>query len=236
MRLNRPEVGNAVDMPMALELADAFRSVGEDVRVIHLTATGKVFCAGGDVGAFAGAEDVAPFVESLAHEAHRAVRAMQSCPVPIVATVNGNVGGVGLGIVAAADVAICAPGTRFRPAYIALGLTPDGGLTSRLVHTLGRVRALDLLLTDGVLSADDARAAGLVSRVCDDPDQESDAVIAQLLAGPSAAYARLKQGVTASYDVPFDQALDREAADIGWAAGSTDGREAISAFMARRRT
>lgn len=234
LTLNRPEVGNALDIEAAETLLATLVALDPDDRVVHVTGPGKVFCAGGDVTGFAAADDVGAHVRFLAGLAHRVVHAVQDAPVPVVVTVTGAVGGVGLGLVAAADVVVCGPDVRFRPAYIGLGVTPDGGLTARLVRTLGRVRTLDLLMTDGVLSADEALAAGLVSRIAEDPVAESAAVVDRLRHGPTATYARLKRLVTLAADADLATVLDAEAEAIGAGAASPAGREGIAAFTQRR--
>lgn len=235
LTLNRPRNGNAIDMALAQALTGAFTDVSDEVSVIVLNAEGKAFCAGGDVGEFARADDASAFISELAGEVHRSVLAIASCAVPVVVAVHGNVGGAGMGLVAACDVAIARSTVRLRPAYIALGLTPDAGLTWRLADQLGTTRALDLLMTDGEMSADDALAAGLISRVVDDLDAEVDRVVHLLADGPTQAYARLKRLVHGAAQRTFGAQLDLEARGITDSAASPDGQEGIAAFTARRK-
>jgi 2-(1,2-epoxy-1,2-dihydrophenyl)acetyl-CoA isomerase len=235
LTLNRPRNGNAIDMALAQALTRALTEVDGEVSVIVLGAEGKAFCAGGDVGEFARADDARAFINELAGEVHRAILSIQQCGVPVVVAVHGNVGGAGIGLVAACDVAIARPTVRLRPAYIALGLTPDAGLTWRLADQLGTSRALDLLMTDGELSADEALAAGLISRVVDDLEAEVDRVVQVLANGPTQAYARLKQLVHGAAQRTFAAQLDLEATGISDSAGSPDGQEGIAAFTARRK-
>jgi 2-(1,2-epoxy-1,2-dihydrophenyl)acetyl-CoA isomerase len=160
---------------------------------------------------------------------------MQACRAPIVAAVHGNVGGAGLGLVASCDVAVAARTVRFRPAYIALGLTPDASLTWRLADQLGPVRTLDLLMTDGELTAAEARSAGLISRVADDLDAEISTLVATLSDGPLEAYARLKALVHGAAQRSLAEQLDREATAIAGSVRSVNGREGIAAFTQRRK-
>lgn len=235
LTLNRPRNGNAIDMELGLALTSAFTEIDpKTIKVVVLTANGKAFCAGGDVGEFARADDPPGFIRELADEVHRAIIAIEKCPVPVVVAVHGNVGGAGIGLVAACDVSIAAAAVRMRPAYIALGLTPDAGLTWRLAGHLGAARTLDLLMTDGDLSAEDAKAAGLISRVVDDLDAELAAVIDKLVNGPTLAYARLKGLVHGAAQANFAEQLKLEAASISLSAGSSDGQEGIAAFTERR--
>jgi enoyl-CoA hydratase/carnithine racemase len=236
LTLNRPRNGNAIDMELGRALTSAFAGVDASVtKVVVLTANGKAFCAGGDVGEFARAEDAPAFIRELAGEVHRAILAIERCGAPVVVAVHGNVGGAGIGLVAACDVSIAAATVRMRPAYIALGLTPDAGLTWRLTSHLGAARTLDLLMTDGELSAEDAKAAGLVSRVVDDLDAELAAVVDKLANGPTLAYARIKALVHGAAQASFADQLELEAVNISLSAGSSDGQEGIAAFTERRR-
>jgi 2-(1,2-epoxy-1,2-dihydrophenyl)acetyl-CoA isomerase len=232
--LNRPRQGNAIDLELARSLSATFEGLDPSVSVVVLRANGKVFCAGGDVHGFAAADDAGAFIGGLAGELHRGLQALQASPVPVVAAVQGNAGGAGIGLLAACDVVVSIPTARFRPAYIALGLTPDAGLTWRLAAAIGPTRTLDLLMTDGELSAPDALAAGLVSRVVDDVDAEVDRVIAQLSAGPTEAYARLKSLVHGAEQRSLAEQLELEAAGIAASAGTAAGREGIAAFTERR--
>ncbi|WRL64686.1 enoyl-CoA hydratase/isomerase family protein [Blastococcus brunescens] len=122
--LDRPETGNALTPRLAAELAAAFAARPEDTRVVLLLANGPRFCVGGDVRSFAGADDPGAFVGQLAHDWHEVIRTVLSCPVPVVAGVQGAVAGAGVGLVGACDLVICARTTTIRPAYGAIGFSP----------------------------------------------------------------------------------------------------------------
>ncbi|MCW2901048.1 MAG: Enoyl-CoA hydratase/isomerase [Streptosporangiaceae bacterium] len=234
--LARPERGNTIDLAFADQLASALHDVDPEVRVILLCAAGDNFCVGGDVRQFGSAERPGEFIGRLAEIFHEAVLALAESPRPTVAAVRGWAAGAGIGLAAACDIIVCGRSARFRPAYLSLGLSPDGGVTWALSRALGQARALDLLLTDGVLTAEQAHRAGLVSRIVDDAHIDAEALkIAELLArGPAAAYARTKQLVrTAAHTTLADQ-LQAEALAIAASAEHPEGREGVSAFIARR--
>ena len=151
--LDRPESGNALTPAMAVQLAGALTGLPESARAVLLLARGPRFCVGGDVHAFAGADDLGAFVGQLAHDWHEVIRLLLYCPVPVVAGVQGAVAGAGIGLVGACDVVVCARSTKFRPAYGALGFSPDGGSSWALARALGAPRALELMLTSGSLTA-----------------------------------------------------------------------------------
>src|SRR4051794_39575902 len=147
--LDRPEAGNALDNALAAELKAAFQQRPEQTRAVLLLGNGPRFCVGGDVQGFAHAEDPGAFVGQLAHAWHEVIRLVLGCPVPVVAGVQGAVAGAAVGLIGACDIVICARSTKIRPAYGAIGLSPDGGTSWALTRALGAPRALELMLTNG---------------------------------------------------------------------------------------
>src|SRR5215211_6630791 len=97
--LDRPEAGNAIDLVLAAELAEALRARPERTRAVLLLATGRRFCVGGDISFFAAAADPGSSVGQLAHAWHEVVRLLVTCPVPVVAGVQGAVAGAAVGLV-----------------------------------------------------------------------------------------------------------------------------------------
>ena len=135
--LDRPEAGNALDPATAHQLAAAFRNRPEAARAVLLLGNGDRFCVGGDVRTFAGAADPGAFVGQLAHDWHEVIRLVLDCPVPVVAGVQGAVAGAAVGLIGACDLVVCARSTKIRPAYGAIGLSPDGGTSWALTRALG---------------------------------------------------------------------------------------------------
>lgn len=237
VRLANGAAGNPVDLLMAEQLTAAFAQRPAHTRAVLLTAEGPRFCVGGDVRAFAGAEDLPGFVGALAVAWHESVRALLSCEVPVIAGVHGAVAGAGVGLLGACDIVVCARSTKLRPAYGALGLSPDGGTSWTLPRTLGAARALDLILTDGTLTAADAHQLGLVARLVDD-DHVMDAAVAlahQLAAGPVRAMVRTRGLIRRAGTGTLDEQLDDEARLIAESAADPEGREGIRAFAEKRR-
>jgi 2-(1,2-epoxy-1,2-dihydrophenyl)acetyl-CoA isomerase len=234
--LDRPEAGNALDPALAEALAAAFAGRPEESRAVLLLGNGPRFCVGGDVGSFAGAEDLGAFVGQLAEDWHAVVRRILACPVPVVAGVHGAVAGAAVGLLAACDVVVCARSTTIRPAYGALGFSPDGGSSWALTRALGGPRALELMLTNGSLTGVEAQETGLVGRVVADEDLR-DAAIALahvLAAGPVRAMVRTRSLVRSAAAHTLDEHLDDEARLIAASAGDPEGREGVRAFVERR--
>lgn len=228
--------GNPVHADSVAELFEAVRRARADgARVILLTSTGRFFSVGGDLAAFAGADDVGAYIDDLADALHRVVSELMRAEAIVVSAVQGAAAGAGFPLAAAADVVLAAESARFSLGYTRVGLSVDGG-TSLLVHTLGLHRALRLALLNDVLSAAEAQAAGLVARVV--PDAELGAAteewVARLASGPATAQAATKRLLRESADAAPERALRREALGIRSAAESSDGREGVAAFLAKR--
>lgn len=234
--LDRPEAGNALDPATARQLAAAFRERPEATRTVLLLGNGDRFCVGGDVRTFAGAADPGAFVGQLAHDWHEVIRLVLACPVPVVAGVQGAVAGAAVGLIGACDLVVCARSTKIRPAYGAIGLSPDGGTSWALTRALGAPRALDLMLTSGVLTAAEAHLFGLVGRLVED-DEVHDSAVAlahQVAGGPVRAMVRTRALVRKAATRTLDEQLDDEARLIAESAADPEGREGVRAFVEKR--
>jgi len=236
--LNRPEASNAFDVAMTRALADAFRraAADTDVDVVLLKGRGRLFCAGGDLGAMAGAQDRAAVLAELAEGAHDAVRAAQSSPKPVVAAVHGAAAGFGFSLVLGADLVVVGESTKLVTAYTSVGLTPDGGMSWLLPRVVGQRRALELILTAEPITAARAVELGIASEVCADAEvltrarDRADALAAR----SAAALSGSRRLVRASWDRGLDQHLDDEAATIAAAAGSDETGALIAGFVGGR--
>jgi len=234
--LAAPDRGNALDQDLAAALLDAVRRARtDDARVVVLRGEGRAFCVGGDVGSFAAAENREHMVDDLAETLHRTVSDLYRMDAIVVSAVQGVAAGAGVPLAAAADIVLAAASARFTLAYTRIGLSPDGG-SSLLTASLGLHRALHLALLNPMLSAEQARAAGLVAEV--HPDDELDAavdtVVDQLLAGSRTAQVAAKR-LLREVALPWAEgALRRETLSIRACAAGPDGREGVDAFVAKR--
>lgn len=228
--------GASLDFDAVRDVTAALRALDPDIGAVLLVGEGPNFCTGGDVKAFGTADDVGTTVRTLAGVLHDMVRALAEAPVPVVAAVHGWAAGAGMSVVLAADLAVAGTSTRLRPAYPAIGLTPDGGLTWTLPRAVGAARARHILLTDRVLSAGEALDLGLVAMVVPDDAVATEAqrLAEQLADGPAGALGRIKGLLRESPGRDLDTQLDAERAAIVDAATGAEGREGVAAFSERR--
>ena len=235
----REKAGNALDLTMAKALMETALRCDEDagVRAILITGAGKMFCAGGDVGSFASAGEQMPsLVKEITTYLHAALSRFARMRAPVIAAVNGMAAGAGMSMACAADLAICAESARFTMAYTRVGLAPDGSSSYHLPRLIGNRRTLELMLTNRVLSAQEALDWGMVNRVVPD-DQlhpESEKLAKQLADGPTGAFASVKRLVLASASHALEAQMELESRAIADAARSADGREGVQAFVEKR--
>jgi|UniRef100_A0A7C3Z112 2-(1,2-epoxy-1,2-dihydrophenyl)acetyl-CoA isomerase len=237
--LNRPEDNNALTLEMARELLDAAWRCDEDPRVrsVVLTGTGKMFCAGGDLRAFAAqGENVSLYLKQVTQVFHAALSRFNWMDAPVIGAINGTAAGGGFSLALAADIAIAAESAKFTLAYTRVGLVPDGGSTYFLARLVGLRRAKEMALLNPVLSAPQALEWGLINQVVPD-DQVLPAALdlAQKLAqGPTRAFGKTKRLILAGATESLESQLERESRAIAALAGSADGQEGIAAFLEKR--
>ena len=239
LTLNRPDAANGINLRMAEELLHATTGLADDptVRVVLLTGAGARFCGGGDVKGFATLGDgLGHYLREITVPLHAAVSQLVRLDAPVVASVQGSAAGAGLGLVAAADLVVGAESTKFVMAYTGIGLSPDCGTSWFLPRLVGVKRALELAITNRVLSAAEALDWGIVTAVV--PDDElaaaTDALVAQLASGPTGAFGAAKRLVHGSLEHTLDQHLALETEAMVRAGSSADGAEGVAAFAEKR--
>lgn len=235
LELCAPDRGNSIDLAFTGALATAIADLTE-VRCILLTAQGPNFCFGGDVTGFAKAADRRTYLDTLAGELHACLVRIDQAGVPVVVGVQGWAAGAGLSLVLAADIVVVERSARLRTAYCAIGLTPDGGMSWTLPRAVGTARAMDMLLTNRPMGAEEALTAGLASRVVDDGTaQHAAREIARSIAdGPAGALAATRRLVRSGRYSTYAAQLDAERAHISAQADGPEGREGVAAFLERR--
>jgi len=239
VRLDRPAVRNAFDDAAAAELAAVFRALEArtDLRAIVLGGEGKVFCAGGDLNWMRRVADYTR-AENLADAAafQKAFDAVDRCPLPVVGRIQGAALGGGAGLVAACDIAVAADDAVLGFPEVRLGLVP-GVISPYVLRKIGMSHARHLFLTGERFDAAEALRIGLVHRVvpADALDQAIEAVLADLrsCAPEGIAGAKVLLRKLGDADTAEGARLAHEA--ITDARASKDGREGLSAFLAKRK-
>lgn len=237
--LNRPEVGNAINLPMAQRLVEVAIRCETDraIRCVVLTGAGRLFCVGGDVGAFAEAGDQAgAFLSGLAGTLHMAAARFARMECPFVTLVNGPVAGAGIGVAISGDVVLAARSAHFTASYCAIGLTPDGGLSWFLPRLVGLRKAQEILLTNRRIKAEEAEAIGLVTRIVEDADlaREGETLANDIAARAIGAIGATRRLLLKSFDNGLETHLDEEARLIAMSGMRPEHREGLAAYLAKR--
>jgi len=238
--LNRPEIGNALDIPMARALMEAVIACDEDpiVRCVLLTGAGRMFCAGGDVASFAQAGERLPLLlKEITAYLHAAVARLARMDKPVVTAINGPAAGAGLGLAIIGDIALADPRAHFTLAYTGIGLAPDGGTTWLLPRLIGLRRAQELCLRNRRVGAEEAEAIGLVTRVAAEGAllDEAGEIAQELARGPTPALGATRRLLLDSATAPLETQLDAESRAIAAMGRTTEGKEGIAAFLAKRK-
>ena len=235
IRLNRPQVLNALNEDLARRFADALLALKGDraIRAVLIRGEGRGFCAGGDVATFSTAPDA---LDRLIRQFHRVVELLTSLPMPTVAVLHGAVAGAGLSLSLACDFAIAADTAKFTLAYAKLGATPDGGSTWSLPRLVGIRKAMEIAFLSEVFSAEEALRLGLVTRVVPAAavHDEGVAFARRLADGPTTAFGRTKQLIYKSFEADLEQQLEAERALLVASQETSDFKEGIAAFLGKR--
>jgi 2-(1,2-epoxy-1,2-dihydrophenyl)acetyl-CoA isomerase len=241
LTLNRPDAFNAMSPEMIGELTVAFAWLADraPMRALIVTGAGKAFCAGGDVNWFQkGVEseelDLPSEVRRGAEALHQAIVDLRRIPYPVIAAVNGPAAGAGFSLALACDTRIASETAFFACAYGRIGASPDGGMTYFLPRVVGPSRALELLLEDPNLSAEDARAEGLVREVVPARElMERARAKAEKLAAKAPHYVRMAKVLCGvSIENSLTEHLQLERHGIADSMATEDLRDGVAAFFA----
>ena len=240
LRLNRPEAGNGLHVPMLRALYDALMLAHGDprVRALLLTGEGKLFCGGGDVKEFAShGERLPEYLKEATTWLGAAASAMMRLEAPVVTAVHGfAAGGGGMGYVLASDIVLAGRSAKFLTGATRVGMAPDAGSSVTLSRIVGLRKAMELALLNPILSADEALELGIVTRVV--PDEElfdrAGELARELAGGPTLAFAATKRLLWDGLGGTVEQALPAESRAVSELSGTADAREGLAAVLEKR--
>lgn len=241
LTLNRPESMNSLSVELKELLGAAIAEVGADssVRAVVLTGNGRGFCVGQDLRehvAMLASGDPAPLSTVTVHY-NPIVLGLATMPKPVVAAVNGMAAGAGAGLAFACDFRIASTGAGFLLAFANVGLTLDSGVSWTLPRLIGSARATSMALLAEPIRVEAALEMGLVNAVVE-PDRVLPAaqeLAARLAAGPTAAYAAIKESIAYAASSTLAASLAKEA-ELQAAMGFTeDHRSSTAAFVAKQK-
>jgi 2-(1,2-epoxy-1,2-dihydrophenyl)acetyl-CoA isomerase len=241
LTMNRPESMNSLSTELKDALVTALADVAADtsVRAVILTGSGRGFCVGQDLGEHVQlleAGDPAPLSTVVEHYNPIALSLAQM-PKPVIAAVNGTAAGAGASFSFACDFRIVAEEARFLLAFANVGLALDSGASWTLPRLIGAGRALELSLLARPITAQQAQQYGLVTQLlpADQVLPAAQELAARLAAGPTVAYAGIKNAIHYAATATFEQALEREAVLQAAAGATEDHKAATAAFVAKQK-
>ncbi len=240
LRLNRPEASNAMSNEFLKALFDAVMVCHGDasMRAVVLSGEGRHFCAGGDVKDFASkGEGLPDYLREATTWLGMVAGALVRLQQPVVVAVQGYAaGGGGLGLVCAGDLVVAGRKAKFMSGATRAGMAPDAGSTVALQRIVGFRKAMEIVLLNPTLTADDALAIGLVNRVVDDEAVLESAfeMARTLAAGAPLAMAGAKRLLWDGVGRSIEEAFPDESRTVSALSGTADAREALAAVIEKR--
>lgn len=233
LTVNRPEALNAINSALLDELYDKVSEIAADesVRCLILTGSGKAFVAGADIGEMKDLSKQEGYEFGM--RGHRSFTAVENLEIPVIAAVNGYALGGGCELALCADIRIASERAKFAQPEVGLGITPGFGGTQRLIRTVNRAKAMEMILTARTVSAQEALEMGLVSRVV--PGEElmntALALAEAIAANAPVAVRNAKAAVRRSYARELNEDLEEEAKLFADCFETEDQRMAMTAFV-----
>lgn len=241
LTLNRPERLNALSPDMTAALTEALNRLAteHEVGCIVITGAGRGWCSGGDVKTMEARgrdQTIEDRIEGL-RRSHQLPLLIRNCPKVIVAAINGPVAGAGLGLALACDLRIAAKSARFGTAFVRIGYSGDYGGTWSLTRLVGTAKAREMYFLGDVIGAEEAVSLGIVNRLVEDEAlrDETMALARRIADGPRIALGYMKKNLLAAETEPFHTVLELEAEHQARCAFTEDHKEAVVAFVEKRR-
>ena len=236
LALNHPPA-NTLTLDLLLELEAAFDALAADraVKAIIVTGSGRFFIAGADIRVLAGIPSSREGTE-MALRGQAIFNKIEACPRPVIAAINGVCLGGGLELAICCHIRLAAEGARFGQPEINLGIIPGFGATQRLSRLIGRSKATELILTGDLISAQEAKALGLLSQVVPPEDllRQAQGLARKIVSKGQLAVRSALRAIHEGAELGLREGLDLEARLFGELCDSEDKKEGTSAFLEKR--
>ena len=237
VKLNRPEVRNALGLEMREELKDFFTVIKDrdDVKVIVLTGEGNAFSAGGDLSALKEVDAVSG--RKRLQSGHEMIQSILNLEKPVIAAINGPAAGAGVSLALACDMIIASRSSILIQSFVQVGLIPDLGSIYFLPRLVGRHRALELMFLGEKITAQQAHNIGIINRVVETEAlmDEVNALALKLAEGPDMALGLMKKLVNKSVLADINETFELEGFAQGMCFESSNFKEGVHAFFEKRK-
>lgn len=239
IRLNDPATLNAVTVTMIEEIDAALDEINGEARSMVLTGAGRAFCSGANLSAGMGdRKSDGPYDSGSVLESHinPLMLRLRDVPFPWVSAVKGSAAGVGCSFALAADIVVCGESAFFLQAFARIGLVPDGGSSWILANSIGRARAMEMMLLGERIPAAKALEWGMINRLVPDEQLMPAALdlAKALAAGPTQALGMIRRMAWSAANASFEDAMKTERNNQRLAGQTKDHREGVTAFLAKR--
>ena len=235
IQFNRPDVLNAINMKLMEELVDALETLDkdDDVRAIILTGNEKAFAAGADIKEMADASAV----EMLIRDQFARWDRIRKIKKPLIAAVSGFALGGGCELTMSCDIIIASETAKFGQPEINIGVMPGAGGTQRLTRAVGKYKAMEMVLTGKMISAEEAMRWGLVNKVVPVEYylEEAKNLAKEIASKPPVAVRLAKEAVLKSFDTTIEGGLEFERKNFYLLFTSADQKEGMKAFVDKRK-
>lgn len=238
IRIDRPEAMNSLNEQVLTELDAQIQEVESDprIKVIIITGEGRVFVAGADIAAMHGLDEKAGY--AFGRLGQKVLRRLETMDKTVIAAVNGFALGGGCELAMACDIRIAGEKAKFGQPEVTLGITPGYSGTQRLPRLVGKAKAMELILTGGIITAEAAAAIGLVNKVVpqDSLMEEALAMAGKIAGNAPLAVAYAKRAIREGLETPdMDCAIQVEAELFGKCFATEDQKEGMRAFLEKRK-
>lgn len=239
IRFNDPATLNAVTLATIEEVGAALDEISGSARAMVLTGAGRAFCSGANLsGGMGGGQSEGPPDAGRSLETHinPLMLRLRDLPLPWVSAVKGSAAGVGCSFALAADIVVAGETAFFLQAFARIGLVPDGGSSWLLAKSIGRARAMEMMLLGERITAAKAFEWGMVNRLVTDEQVMPVALelAKALAAGPTKSLAMIRRMAWSAADTSFEDAMAIERDNQRDAGRTADHREGVVAFLSKR--